>query len=99
MLKRIEALPAELGKAGLDRAKVERAVQLSAEKYCSASAMLAKTAAMSHSVENRRDGRPGQRLIGGKRLIFQPPAAREAPKAGHCLFWLGPGRPTLCPQS
>lgn len=36
---------------GLDRAKVERAVQLSADKYCSASAMLAKTAAMSHSVE------------------------------------------------
>lgn len=36
---------------GLDRAKVERAVQLSAEKYCSASAMLAKTAAMSHTVE------------------------------------------------
>lgn len=37
--------------SGLDRAKVERAVQLSADKYCSASAMLAKTAAMSHSVE------------------------------------------------
>jgi putative redox protein len=36
---------------GLDRAKVERAVQLSADKYCSASAMLAKTAAMSHSIE------------------------------------------------
>lgn len=36
---------------GLDRAKVERAVQLSAEKYCSASAMLARTAAMSHTVE------------------------------------------------
>jgi putative redox protein len=36
---------------GLDRTKVERAVQLSAEKYCSASAMLEKTAALSHTVE------------------------------------------------
>jgi putative redox protein len=31
--------------------KVERAVQLSAEKYCSASIMLGKTAEMSHTVE------------------------------------------------
>ena len=36
---------------GLDPAKVERAVRLSAEKYCSASAMLAKTAAITHDVE------------------------------------------------
>lgn len=36
---------------GLDRAKVERAVQLSADKYCSASAMIAKTAAMTYEVE------------------------------------------------
>jgi putative redox protein len=36
---------------GLDRAKVERAVQLSADKYCSASAMIAKTAEMIHEVE------------------------------------------------
>jgi putative redox protein len=36
---------------GLSRPVVERAVQLSHEKYCSASAMLAKTALMSHSVE------------------------------------------------
>ena len=36
---------------GLDRAKVERAVQLSAEKYCSASAILGKTARLSHSIE------------------------------------------------
>jgi len=36
---------------GLSRPVVERAVQLSHEKYCSASAMLAKTAAISHSVE------------------------------------------------
>ncbi|MCB2135750.1 MAG: OsmC family protein [Rhodobacteraceae bacterium] len=36
---------------GLNPAKVERAVQLSAEKYCSASAMMAKTAEVTHSVE------------------------------------------------
>lgn len=36
---------------GLARAKVERAVQLSAEKYCSASAMLARTATITHDVE------------------------------------------------
>ena len=35
----------------LSRAKVERAVQLSAEKYCSASIMLAKTAEISHAVQ------------------------------------------------
>ena len=38
------------GKA-LDRAAVERAVALSHEKYCSASIMLAKTAAITTSVE------------------------------------------------
>ena len=31
--------------------KVERAIRLSAEKYCSASAMLAKTATISHDFE------------------------------------------------
>lgn len=36
---------------GLPIAAVERAVQLSHEKYCSASAMLSKTAQMTHSVE------------------------------------------------
>ncbi len=36
---------------GLSAAKVERAVQLSAEKYCSASAMMAKTAEVTHAVE------------------------------------------------
>jgi putative redox protein len=36
---------------GLDPAKVERAVTLSAEVYCSASAMLAKTATITHDVE------------------------------------------------
>ena len=35
----------------LDRKKVERAVHLSAEKYCSASAMLAKTAEIIHTIE------------------------------------------------
>ena len=36
--------------AGLAPAKVERAVRLSAEKYCSASIMLGKTAKMTHEV-------------------------------------------------
>jgi putative redox protein len=35
----------------LQREAVERAVHLSAEKYCSASIMLAKTATISHSLE------------------------------------------------
>jgi putative redox protein len=35
----------------LDRKKVERAVNLAAEKYCSASAMMAKTAQLSHVIE------------------------------------------------
>lgn len=38
------------GKA-LDPKKVERAVKLSAEKYCSASAMMAKTADITHTIE------------------------------------------------
>lgn len=36
---------------GLDRDKVARAIDLSAEKYCSATAMLAKTAAVTHDFE------------------------------------------------
>jgi len=36
---------------GLDPARVERAVQLSAEKYCSASAMMAKAAEVTHGFE------------------------------------------------
>jgi putative redox protein len=36
---------------GLDASKVERAVKLSAETYCSATAMLAKTAAVTHDFE------------------------------------------------
>ena len=36
---------------GLAREKVERAIKLSAEKYCSASAMIAKTATITHDFE------------------------------------------------
>ena len=36
---------------GLDRAKVERAIELSAETYCSASAMIEKTAEITHELE------------------------------------------------
>ena len=36
---------------GLASAKVERAVNLSVEKYCSASAMIAKTATITHDFE------------------------------------------------
>lgn len=35
----------------LDAKKVERAIQLSIEKYCSASAILAKTAVLTHDFE------------------------------------------------
>ena len=35
----------------LDRTKVERAIQLSADKYCAATAMLAKTAKITHDFE------------------------------------------------
>ena len=38
---------------GLKTQQVERAVHLSAEKYCSASIMLAKTAAITHDFEVR----------------------------------------------
>jgi putative redox protein len=37
----------------LNRAKVERAIKLSAEVYCSASAMMAKTARVTHDFEIR----------------------------------------------
>jgi putative redox protein len=36
---------------GLDPRKVERAVHLSADKYCSASVMMAKTATVTHGFE------------------------------------------------
>lgn len=38
---------------GLDAKKVQRAVDLSAEKYCSATAIMAKTAQITHTVEIR----------------------------------------------
>ncbi|GGB24795.1 hypothetical protein GCM10011505_02600 [Tistrella bauzanensis] len=38
---------------GLDLARVERAVALSAEKYCSASIMMGKTAEIEHVIELR----------------------------------------------
>jgi putative redox protein len=41
---------------GLKREQVERAIHLSAEKYCSASIMLAKTAAITHDFEIRETG-------------------------------------------
>ncbi len=37
--------------AGLDGDKVARAIRLSTEKYCSASAMLGATAAITHDFE------------------------------------------------
>ncbi len=40
----------------LSRAKVERAIALSAEKYCSASAMFAKTAEITHDLEIIKSG-------------------------------------------
>lgn len=40
----------------LSRTKVERAVALSAEKYCSASIMLGRTAEITHEIEIREDG-------------------------------------------
>ena len=42
--------------SGLGRAAVERAVELSAEKYCSASIMLAKTAEIVREIELREPG-------------------------------------------
>jgi len=36
---------------GLDQKKVERAVSLSADKYCSATAMMNKTAKITHEIE------------------------------------------------
>jgi len=41
---------------GLSEKQVQRAIQLSAEKYCSASIMLAKTAEITHDYEIRNEG-------------------------------------------
>ena len=46
---------------GLSRAKVERAIELSAEKYCSATAMLQKTARISHDFELHDTGTAPER--------------------------------------
>ena len=43
---------------GLNPAKVERAVALSAEKYCSVSAMLDKTVKITHDIEIVDQARP-----------------------------------------
>ena len=43
---------------GLDPAKVDRAIKLSAEKYCSASIMIGKTATITHDFEIREPGKP-----------------------------------------
>jgi putative redox protein len=40
----------------LDPARVEKAINLSAEKYCSASIMLGKTAVITHDYEIRQTG-------------------------------------------
>ncbi|MDO8997501.1 MAG: OsmC family protein, partial [Sediminibacterium sp.] len=40
---------------GLDPKRVEQAVHLSAEKYCSASIMLGKSAVITHDFEIRED--------------------------------------------
>jgi putative redox protein len=45
---------------GLAPEKVERAIALSVEKYCSASAMLAKTAAITHDFELVDTSAPAQ---------------------------------------
>ncbi|HTT41089.1 MAG TPA: OsmC family protein [Burkholderiales bacterium] len=44
--------------SGVDRKQVERAIHLSAQKYCSASIMLAKTAQITHDFEIREVGQP-----------------------------------------
>ena len=61
---------------GLSRTTVERAVQLSAEKYCSASIMLGKTAEIVREVEIRDADR---RLIG----LLRRASPRRAPRPNH----------------
>jgi putative redox protein len=45
---------------GLDRNKVERAIKLSAEKYCSATAILSGTAKITHSLDLVEEGGQGE---------------------------------------
>ena len=49
----LQHAPARRAYDGFDPAKVARAIELSAEKYCSASAMLGKTAEITHDFEIR----------------------------------------------
>lgn len=44
----------------LDPRRIERAISLSVEKYCSASAMLARTATITHDYEVIETGAPAQ---------------------------------------
>lgn len=44
---------------GLKPANVERAINMSAEKYCSASLMIGKTATIEHAFEIVEEGAPG----------------------------------------
>jgi putative redox protein len=48
----------DLAGRDLSASQVERAIKLSAEKYCSASIMLGKTARITHSFEIRDPGSP-----------------------------------------
>jgi putative redox protein len=50
----------------LDPKKVQRAVDLSAEKYCSATAILGKTAQITHSVEIVDEGPAGRKAVGSR---------------------------------
>lgn len=57
---------------GLDPRQVERAVQLSKDKYCSATQMLAQTAEITHEIL----------LVDGDAVPPPAPAATSAPAAG-----------------
>ena len=60
----------------VDAHHVERAIHLSAEKYCSASIMLAKTARITHDFEIR-DAAPqpsGDRPVTGRGCLPKPNA-------------------------
>ena len=74
----------------LDPRKVERAIALSVEKYCSAVAMLAKTATITHDFElagpaRRAAGRPHQSSARAlNRLVHPPPPTpRRVPCGGR----------------
>src|SRR4029079_14313654 len=60
---------------GLGPQQVERAIHLSAEKYCSASIMLAKTAAITHDFEIRESEQAASLVSSALRTT----AARDSP--------------------